>query len=137
MHTSGCLVLRFEAVTWGCGACDGIPQVLIGDRLVGTPYDVSFRVDHENERLCSKDLTAKDLKKFRKAVKDDYYFQVYASTQCEPTSTPLCLSPDWCAGATQHTTHKRTIPPSILGGCVRPLLLKRPVTATEPENSRG
>jgi hypothetical protein len=55
-------------------------QVLIGDRLVGTPYDVSFRVDHENERVCSKDLTSKDLKKFRKAVKDDYYFQVRLST---------------------------------------------------------
>jgi hypothetical protein len=91
-------------VTWGCGACDGIPQVLIGDRLVSTPYDVSFRVDHENERLCSKDLTAKDLKKFRKAVKDDYYFQVICLDSAEPTYTLLYLSPDWRAGTAQHTT---------------------------------
>ena len=44
--------------------------------MVGTPYDVSFRVDRDNESLCKKELNAKDLKKFRKAVKDDYYFQV-------------------------------------------------------------
>jgi hypothetical protein len=57
-------------------------QVLIGDRLVGTPYEVSFRVDHENEKLCGKDLTEKDLVRFRKAVKDDYYFQVSGSVNC-------------------------------------------------------
>ena len=34
-----------------------------------------FRVDKENEVVCSRELTAKDLKKFRKAVKKDYYFQ--------------------------------------------------------------
>ena len=50
--------------------------MLEGDRMVGTPYDVSFRVDRDNESLCKKELNAKDLKKFRKAVKDDYYFQV-------------------------------------------------------------
>ena len=51
-------------------------QVLEGDRLVNTPYDIKFRVDKENEDLCSRELTPKDLKKFRKAVKKDYYFQV-------------------------------------------------------------
>ena len=50
--------------------------MLIGDRLVGTPYEVSFRVDHENEKLCSKELNKKDLDRFRQAVQDDYYFQV-------------------------------------------------------------
>jgi len=67
-----------------CPPADGLKhkaedlgEVLIGDRLVGTPYEVSFRVDHENEKLCSKDLTEKDLVRFRKAVKDDYYFQMY------------------------------------------------------------
>jgi hypothetical protein len=50
--------------------------VLEGDRLVNTPYSIKFRVDKENEILCSRELTEKDLKKFRKAVKKDYYFQV-------------------------------------------------------------
>ena len=45
--------------------------------MTSTPYDVPFRVDKDNESLCRKTLGAKDLKKFRKAVKDDYYFQMY------------------------------------------------------------
>lgn len=50
---------------------------------MSTPYDVSFRVDHENEKLCpQKELSAKELKKFRKAVKDDYYFQVWGTHTC-------------------------------------------------------
>ena len=53
--------------------------MLEGDRLVNTPYDIKFRVDKENELLCSRELTAKDLQKFRKAVKKDYYFQVTGS----------------------------------------------------------
>ena len=57
---------------------EGLGEVLEGDRLVNTPYDIKFRVDKENELLCSRDLTAKDLQKFRKAVKKDYYFQVNA-----------------------------------------------------------
>ena len=57
---------------------EGLGEVLEGDRLVNTPYDIKFRVDKENELLCSRDLTAKDLQKFRKAVKKDYYFQVGA-----------------------------------------------------------
>lgn len=55
---------------------EGLGEVLEGDRLVNTPYSIKFRVDKENEILCSRELTAKDLKKFRKAVKKDYYFQV-------------------------------------------------------------
>ena len=44
---------------------------------MNTPYDIKFRVDKENVILCSKELNEKDLKKFRKAVKKDYYFQVF------------------------------------------------------------
>ena len=50
--------------------------MLEGDRLVNTPFSIRFRVDKENEILCSRELTESDLKKFRKAVKKDYYFQV-------------------------------------------------------------
>ena len=56
---------------------EDLGEVLEGDRLVGTPYDISFRVDRDNESLCKKTLNSKDLKKFRKAVKDDYCFQMY------------------------------------------------------------
>lgn len=55
---------------------EGLGEVLEGDRLVNTPYDIKFRVDKENEDLCSRELTVKDLKKLRMAVKKDYYFQV-------------------------------------------------------------
>lgn len=50
-------------------------QVLEGDRMMSTPYEVPFRVDKENQKLCSKTLDGAALKKFRTAVKDDYYFQ--------------------------------------------------------------
>lgn len=55
---------------------EGLGEVLEGDRLVNTPYDIKFRVDKENEDLCSRELNAKDLKRLRTAVKKDYYFQV-------------------------------------------------------------
>lgn len=43
--------------------------------MMSTPYEVPFRVDKENQKLCSKTLDGAALKKFRHAVKDDYYFQ--------------------------------------------------------------
>ncbi|GFR44323.1 hypothetical protein Agub_g5536 [Astrephomene gubernaculifera] len=52
-------------------------EVLEGDRLVTTPYKLQFRVDVENAVLCNKSLSGEDLKKFRDAVKQDYYFQMY------------------------------------------------------------
>ena len=51
--------------------------MLEGDRLMSTPYELPFRVDKEHERLCAKTLSAKDLAKFRTAVRDDYYFQMF------------------------------------------------------------
>lgn len=62
--------------------------MLEGDRLVNTPYDIKFRVDKENEDLCSRELTAKDLKRLRTAVKKDYYFQVPTFLLC-PSTSPL------------------------------------------------
>lgn len=50
--------------------------MLEGDRLVNTPYELKFRQDVENKVLCKKNLDAKELKAFRDAVKQDYYFQV-------------------------------------------------------------
>lgn len=56
---------------------EGLGEVLEGDRLVTTPYDIQFKLDRENEVLCSRELGIKDLAKFRKAVKKDYYYQVF------------------------------------------------------------
>ena len=63
--------------------------MLEGDRLVNTPYDIKFRVDKENEDLCSRELTAKDLKKLRTAVKKDYYFQVRQCTSHKSVGNQL------------------------------------------------
>lgn len=56
---------------------EDLGEVLEGDRLVTTPYKIKFNTDVENEVLCSKTLNDKDLKKFRLAVKQDYYFQMF------------------------------------------------------------
>lgn len=56
---------------------EDLGEVLEGDRMTSTPYHVPFRVDKENESLCRKTLTKADLKKFRKAVEEDYYFQMF------------------------------------------------------------
>lgn len=45
--------------------------------MVTTPYDLSFLRDYKNEIICKKELTEKDLELLRKAVKEDYYFQMY------------------------------------------------------------
>ena len=66
---------------------EGLGEVLEGDRLVTTPYDIQFRMDRESEVLCSRELGVKDLDKFRKAVKKDYYFQVCWGTT---PRTELC-----------------------------------------------
>lgn len=56
---------------------EDLGEVLEGDRLVTTPYKLKFRADVDNAVLCKKTLTAKDLAKFRDAVKQDYYMQLF------------------------------------------------------------
>ena len=52
-------------------------QVLEGDRLMSTPYELPFRQDKGHTALCTKVLAESDLRKFRTAVSDDYYFQFF------------------------------------------------------------
>ncbi|CAI7922826.1 unnamed protein product, partial [Closterium sp. NIES-53] len=52
-------------------------EVLNGDRMVQAPYRLNFRVDHERTTLCKRTLSVKDVQKFREAVLNDYYFQMY------------------------------------------------------------
>eukprot|EP00898_Chlorokybus_atmophyticus_P005779 jgi/Chlat1/6201/Chrsp44S05799 len=56
---------------------EDLGEVLNGDRLASSLYDLSFRVDREMQPLCNQRLGKDELEKFRRAVRDDYYFQMY------------------------------------------------------------
>ncbi|BBN04783.1 ABC-2 type transport system permease protein [Marchantia polymorpha subsp. ruderalis] len=56
---------------------EDLGEVLNGDRMVHARYQLNFRRDKEAESLCEKVLKKEDLQKFRMAVKNDYYFQMY------------------------------------------------------------
>ncbi|OAY68593.1 Transmembrane 9 superfamily member 3 [Ananas comosus] len=56
---------------------EALGEVLNGDRLVDSPYKVDFHVDVESKSVCRKKLTKEDVAKFRNAVSNDYYFQMY------------------------------------------------------------
>ncbi|GLJ23309.1 hypothetical protein SUGI_0440950 [Cryptomeria japonica] len=56
---------------------EDLGEVLNGDRMVDAPYKLDFKVNKESEALCRKKLKREDLVKFREAVKNDYYFQMY------------------------------------------------------------
>ena len=55
---------------------EDLGEVLEGDRLVTTQYDIRFRVDNPDGKLCQKVLTVEDVRNFRRAVHEDYYYQV-------------------------------------------------------------
>ncbi|KFM26763.1 Putative phagocytic receptor 1b [Auxenochlorella protothecoides] len=52
-------------------------EVVDGNRMVATPYDLSFRVDKDKATLCSRHLGVEDIKAFRTALAKDYYFQFF------------------------------------------------------------
>ncbi|GMH16117.1 hypothetical protein Nepgr_017958 [Nepenthes gracilis] len=56
---------------------EALGEVLNGDRLVSAPYKLDFLVDKDPEVICRKKLTQDELAKFREAVAQDYYFQMY------------------------------------------------------------
>eukprot|EP00877_Chromochloris_zofingiensis_P003452 jgi/Chrzof1/13107/Cz07g20050.t1 len=56
---------------------EDLGEVLEGDRLVSTPYNIKFQEDVTYEVLCKKKLAAKELQKLRVAVDEDYYFQMF------------------------------------------------------------
>lgn len=55
---------------------EDLGQVLEGDRLVHTNYRLPFRMDVVYETLCNKTLPESDIRLFRQAVQQDYYYQV-------------------------------------------------------------
>ncbi|KAI3826389.1 hypothetical protein L1987_00437 [Smallanthus sonchifolius] len=52
-------------------------EVLNGDRLTNTLYNLNFREDKVDQNLCDKKLKISELTKFRTAINVDYYFQMY------------------------------------------------------------
>lgn len=66
-------------------------QVLEGDRLVTTPYDMKFREDRDNQVLCKKGLSREDVRAFRDAVKWDYYFQARVRWPLPPALSISCI----------------------------------------------
>lgn len=52
-------------------------EVLNGDRMVTAKYQLNFQEDKEGESLCKKTLSKEDVRVFRQAVKEHYYFQMY------------------------------------------------------------
>lgn len=56
---------------------EDLGEVLEGDRLVNTPYEIKFNKDVESSVLCKKKLTGNDLFNIRMAITEDYYFQVH------------------------------------------------------------
>jgi hypothetical protein len=56
---------------------EGLGEVVDGNRLIHTPYDLAFRVERDHATLCNKELNQKELDQFRKALEQDYYFNMF------------------------------------------------------------
>eukprot|EP00775_Hariotina_reticulata_P009632 gene9632-9792_t len=55
----------------------GMGEVVDANRMATTSYALNFRVNRKEEHICDVTLTDDDMMKFRKAVRDDWYFQMY------------------------------------------------------------
>ncbi|GIL73933.1 hypothetical protein Vretimale_5121 [Volvox reticuliferus] len=67
-----------------CRPKDGVKHKLLGmgevvdaNRMASTLYQLQFRKNRQREVICESVLDAEHLAKFRKAVKEDWYFQMY------------------------------------------------------------
>ncbi|KAB2080725.1 hypothetical protein ES319_A05G085400v1 [Gossypium barbadense] len=56
---------------------ESLGEVLSGDRLTTALYKLNFRENKVAETLCHKKLEGDDVAKFRDAVINDFYFQMY------------------------------------------------------------
>uniref|UniRef100_A0A803R2N4 Transmembrane 9 superfamily member n=1 Tax=Cannabis sativa TaxID=3483 RepID=A0A803R2N4_CANSA len=54
-----------------------IGEVLNGDRLTNSLYELNFREEKIHKTLCHKKLKVAEIAKFRDAVIRDFYFQMY------------------------------------------------------------
>ncbi|EFA76586.1 TM9 protein B [Heterostelium album PN500] len=51
-------------------------EILQGDSAVLSDYDLPFRVQKDDERLCTMKLTKKDIQKFKDAISEMYYAEM-------------------------------------------------------------
>ncbi|XP_004241321.1 transmembrane 9 superfamily member 5 isoform X1 [Solanum lycopersicum] len=56
---------------------ESLGEVLNGDRLTNTLYQLKFGVEKDGVVLCHKKLDQNDVSKFRTAIIKDYYYQMY------------------------------------------------------------
>ncbi|GBG81952.1 hypothetical protein CBR_g34135 [Chara braunii] len=56
---------------------EDLGEVLNGDRMADAPYMLPFRVTYEKRLLCNRRLSVEEVQKFRDAIQNDYYFQMY------------------------------------------------------------
>lgn len=50
-------------------------EILDGDRMAYSDYQIQFRVDKAKTKLCTKNIDQKDFDKLKSAVEDLYYFE--------------------------------------------------------------
>lgn len=50
-------------------------EVLDGDRMAKSMYNIKFRTDADTEKLCSVQLNPDDIEKLKAAIEDLYYFE--------------------------------------------------------------
>ncbi|XAR60135.1 hypothetical protein NMG60_11033387 [Bertholletia excelsa] len=55
---------------------ESLREVLNGDRLTNTLYNLKFREDKNGEILCHKKLKRDEIAKFRDVITNEYYFQM-------------------------------------------------------------
>ncbi|KAH0921027.1 hypothetical protein HID58_021045 [Brassica napus] len=52
-------------------------EVLNGDRLMSSLYELKFKEDKTHSVLCHKRLTSSEIARFRDTIAQDFYFQMY------------------------------------------------------------
>jgi transmembrane 9 superfamily protein 1 len=57
-------------------------EVLDGDRMAKSMYDIKFGMNVELAKLCNVELSADDLKKLQLAIEDLYYFEFVVGKLC-------------------------------------------------------
>eukprot|EP00201_Polytomella_parva_P023845 CAMPEP_0175043006 /NCGR_PEP_ID=MMETSP0052_2-20121109/2911_1 /TAXON_ID=51329 ORGANISM="Polytomella parva, Strain SAG 63-3" /NCGR_SAMPLE_ID=MMETSP0052_2 /ASSEMBLY_ACC=CAM_ASM_000194 /LENGTH=220 /DNA_ID=CAMNT_0016305945 /DNA_START=253 /DNA_END=912 /DNA_ORIENTATION=- len=55
----------------------GMGEVVDANRMYNTPYAIPFAIDVKQKKTCTMKLDDDELTKFRKAIKNDWYFQLY------------------------------------------------------------
>ncbi|KAL8496367.1 hypothetical protein ACS0TY_020180 [Phlomoides rotata] len=56
---------------------ESVGEVLNGDRLANALYDLEFAVNKTRTILCQQKLNKDDVSKFRDAISNDFYYQMY------------------------------------------------------------